>query len=184
MELQVPQVHFSAAQKVDPVSHLFSGGMAPAVLAVAGTSTPATGCVGREASPSTWPASPATPASASCPPERNVVYWRTGSSAGHTTILCWRISNVLRKMVCICKLVMEHYTKLYTCIYRSRLGVKGLMFQNVKQSVPCFCLVLKSNLKQRTVWETRMRACLDLLRGPGPASLSTRSRYHLLLNVV
>lgn len=76
-----------------------SGNTAPDVLAVPVTSTPATGCVGSEAAPSTWPASPARPANGSCPPGRNVDFWRTGSSVGLIMKWWWKISNVPRKMV-------------------------------------------------------------------------------------
>jgi len=68
-----------------PLPRLCPGGTGPAAPAAVATSTPATGCVGPEAAPSTWPASPATPAGASCPPGRSAACWRTGCSAGRTT---------------------------------------------------------------------------------------------------
>lgn len=50
------------------------GGMAPAALAAAGTSTPLTGCVEQKEAPSTWHVSPAPPASASSLLERSVAF--------------------------------------------------------------------------------------------------------------
>ena len=67
--------------------------------AAAATSTPPTGCAGRRATCTTWPASPASPASGSCPPGRNSPWWRRRCCAGCTTTACWTTSSGPRRRV-------------------------------------------------------------------------------------
>jgi len=66
---------------------------APGARAAAGPSTPQTGCAGRRAACSTWPASPASRARGSCPPGRSSLWWRRRCCAGSTTTACWTTSS-------------------------------------------------------------------------------------------
>lgn len=75
--------------------------MGLAVPVVGVTSILVTGCVGREVAPSTWLVSPAPRVNASFLQGKNADFWRIESSAGHTMILWWRISNEPRKTVSV-----------------------------------------------------------------------------------
>lgn len=58
--------------------------LVPSVPAAAGRSTPVIGCGGRAAMPTTWPASPASPARGSSPRARSSAWWRRRCCAGST----------------------------------------------------------------------------------------------------
>lgn len=85
--LPFPACPHPACPSLPALTCLFSSaaGSVRSVPAVAGRSTPATGCGERGATPTTSPASPASPASGSSPPARSSAWWRRRCSAGSTT---------------------------------------------------------------------------------------------------
>lgn len=77
----------------------FSVGLVPNALAAGGRSTPATGCGGLGAMPTTWPASPASLARGSCPPGKSLAWWRRRCYVGFTTTPWWRTSSAQQRTV-------------------------------------------------------------------------------------
>lgn len=81
----------SPVQRIDaPGLVSLTVGLVLSVPAAGARSTPATGWDELVGTLTTWPASPASPASGSFPPERSSAWWRRKCCAGSTTTPWWR----------------------------------------------------------------------------------------------